>query len=290
MPLWREMPPLSALRAFEAAARNLGFAPAARELNVTHPAVVQQVRQLETHLGLSLIQRNGRGLALTEPGARLAQALADGFGAIAATVKDLQVQAGQRALQVTLTPSFATSWLMPRLGAFWTAHPDLPIALHPTRRHVDLAREGFDLAIRFGTGDWPGLQAAPLVIAPHVVVAAPSLVPGTGNLSLDDLRALPWVLERDWPEQLVVLSRIGLDPATLRVTEVETEELARAAVRQGYGLHMEASALVEDDVAAGRLRALHQSGDPALGYWLVTRPGHEPPALRTFLKWIRSVA
>ena len=288
--MWKEMPPLAALRAFEATARCGSFSAAARELNVTHPAVVQQVRQLEAHLGLPLARREGRHIALTDDGAALARSLSDGFGTIAAGLAALRSAAGQRPLQVTLTPSFATDWLMPRLGRFWSAHPDLPIALHPTRRHMDLAREGIDLAIRFGTGDWPGVVAERLVPARFAVVGAPSLLGDRVALTPEQMATLPWVIEQDWPEQLVWLRRQGIDPDKLRATFVQTEELARAAVRQGYGLHVEATAIIAGDIATGRLRAVFTGSEDSLGYWLVTRPGHDTPALRTFLRWLRSVA
>ena len=147
---WRNFPSLTALRAFEAAARLQSFSRAARELNVTHAAVAQQVRGLEADLGRELIFRQGRGLALTSEGARLATALAEGFRGIAQVVDELKAAVPGTPVTLTLTPVFAAQWLMPGLKRFWAAHPDAPISLRPEKRLADLPREAVDLGIRFG--------------------------------------------------------------------------------------------------------------------------------------------
>lgn len=287
--MWKGLPPLAALRAFEAAARHRSLSAAGRELGVTHAAVAQQLRALESHLGVALAFRDGRQMALTPEGAQLAAQLTEGFGIVARAVRNTAESLRGRPLQVTLTPSFASDWLMPRLGAFWARHPDMPIALHPTRRIVDLAREGMDLGIRFGDGSWPGVKAEMLVPAPYVVVGTPALVGNRKTLSPAELMALPWVIEEDWPEQLRWLADQGIDPARIRATRFATEELARAATRKGYGLHVEAEAIVADDVAGGRLQIVYRGAPGNLGYWAVTTPGYDTPALRLFLRWLRSV-
>lgn len=288
--MWKDLPPLAALRAFEAAARLRSLSGAGRELGVTHAAIAQQVRALEQHLGLPLTYRDGRQIALTAEGARLSAGLTDGFGTVAAAVRDAQDARRGRPLQVTLTPAFANDWLMPRLGGFWSRHPDTPIALHPTRRIVDLAREGMDLGIRYGDGTWPGVEARMLVPTNHVIVGAPALVGNRENLSPEEMTDLPWVIEEDWPDQLLWLAEQGIDPARMRTTRFATEELARAATRKGYGLHVEADAIVAEDVEADRLRIVYRGSDVNLGYWTVTPPGADGPALRLFLRWLRSVA
>jgi LysR family glycine cleavage system transcriptional activator len=284
------LPSLTALRAFDAVARGGGFSQAARTLNVTHAAIAQQVRALERDLGVTLLYRQGRGLALTEDGETLATALRDGFGQIAAGVARITGPAQSRPLRVTMTPSFASQWLMPRLRGFWTAHPDVPLTLHPDKRLIDLQRDGMDLAIRFGDGNWPGLTVDLLAPASYAIVAAPSLVPDPARLTRADLGTLPWVIEDDWPEQTLWLRRFGIDPDSVTAMRVPTEELALEAARQGFGLHLELPALIEDDLARGRLVKVHD-GDPAgLGYFLVTRPGPTRPALRQLMRWLKSVA
>ncbi len=283
------LPSLTALRAFDAAARTGSFSAAARDLNVTHAAVAQQVRALERELGVALAYRDGRGLALTSEGKILATGLRDGFGAIAAALTQITADTSNRPLRITMTPSFASQWLMPRLGGFWTKHPDVPLTLHPDKRIVDLHREGMDLAIRFGDGHWPGVTAELLTPAATVVVAAPALLAGRTRLTLAQMSALPWVIEDEWPEQHAWMRRIGIDPDHVTGPHVPTEELALEAARQGYGLHVELPALIEKDLASGRLVVVHDGNDGGLGYFLVTRPGPVKPALRLFMRWLRSV-
>lgn len=284
------LPSLTALRAFEAAARTGGFSAAGRELNVTHAAVAQQVRGLEAQLGLPLILREGRGLKLTDEGRRLAVALAEGFGTIAAAIAELMEAEGTRPLRISVTHSFAAQWLMPRLGGFWAKHPEIALSLHPDNRVVDLAAERMDLAVRCGRGDWPGLDVELLTPAHFAVVGAPSLLGDAQSLTPDEMARFPWVIESGWPEQLAWLRALGIDPDAIETHEVPTEDLALSAARQGYGLHVELSTLLEDELAAGRLRAVHRAGaEDAMSYWLVTRPGARKPALRTFMRWLKSV-
>ncbi len=285
---WRDFPSLTALRAFEAAARLQSFSLAARELNVTHAAVAQQVRALEADVGRELIYRQGRGMALTAEGARLAQALAEGFRGIGQAVEELRASQPGAPLRVTLTPAFAAQWLMPRLKRFWAEHPDVPISLHPEKRLVDLRREGIDLGIRFGNGKWPGVEAQFLTAADYVIVAAPSLLGGRRDLSKAELSAMPWVIETDWPEALSWLKSFGLKPDAMNISLMPNEELALSAARQGFGLHVEAEALVQQDVNNGALVILGRVKDDSLAYYLVSRPGPMRPELRTFIRWLKA--
>lgn len=285
---WRHMPPLTALRAFSAAAESGSFSAAARRLNVTHAAVVQQVRALEDHLGVELAYREGRAIALTAEGARLARALSEGFATIAAGTAEARAARGDAPLRVTMTPAFATQWLMPRLGAFWTAHPDVPLLLHPDKRVIDLRREGMDLAIRFGGGEWPGVVATFLTAADYVILAAPELLQGRRVLDRAAMAGLPWIVEQDWPEGLALLRGLGLDPDALQITAMPNEDLALSAARAGYGLHIEAAALVEPDVESGRLVVVDRVGVDRLAYFMVTRPGPPRPSLRLFMDWLRA--
>ena len=285
---WKTFPSLTALRAFEAAARLQNFSRAARDLNVTHAAIAQQVRALEVDLGRELIYRQGRGLALTPEGAKLAQALTDGFHGIEVAVNDLRGADPNAPLRVTLTPAFAAQWLIPRLGAFWKAHPEIGLSLHPEHRVTDLRRDGLDLAIRFGDGKWPGVEAEFLTSAHYIIVAAPSLLRGRKNLTAAEMSAMPWVIEPDWPEALVWLRSFGLKPDAMNITYIPTEELALSAARQGLGLHVEAAALMEKDLENGSLIAVGEIRDERLAYYLVTRPGPKRAELKTFIKWLKA--
>ncbi len=283
-----QAPSLTSLRAFDAAARLGGFSAASRELNVTHAAVAQQVRGLEAALGVSLLERSGRGLALTLEGERLSAALTASFEGIAAAVAEVRAGEDGRPLRVTLTPAFASQWLVPRLGRFWARHPEVPISLHPDRQVVDLTRARMDLAIRLGEGQWPGVESELLVPAAYTVVAAPTLLDGQTRLTPAEMANLPWIFEEGSYEERAWLRRIGLDPDRLRATTMPTEELALSAARSGYGLYVELLALLGDDLASGRLRSVYAATDPRFGFWLVRRPGPVRPALRHFMRWLRA--
>ena len=284
---WRNLPSLTSLRAFESAARLSSFTLAGRELNVTHAAVAQQVRGLEAALGLELIFRQGRGLVLTSAGAKLSQAVADGFRGIAQVLAEISAAAPGAPVRVTLTPAFAAQWLMPRLGSFWKAHPDIEVSLNPDRRLVDLRREGIDIALRFGNGKWPELEAEFLTAADYVIVAAPDLLGGRHDLTPAELSAMPWVIEQDWPEALTWLKSFGLKPDAMNIAYMPNAELALSAARQGYGLHVEAAALVQADVELGALKIVGRLRDDSLAYYMVTKPGPKRAELKVFMIWLK---
>jgi LysR family glycine cleavage system transcriptional activator len=285
---WRTLPPLTALRAFAATAELRSFSQAARGLNVTPAAVAQQVRALEEQLGRALVQRDGRGVSLTADGEQLAEALGEGFAAMVRGVEALRAGEADRPVRVTLTASFAAQWLMPRLRDFWEKHPDIGLSLHPDARVVDMHRERMDLGIRYGNGDWPGVEATYLASARLVIVGAPSLLGERDSLTPDEMREMDWILQRNWPEQDAYLRQLGLEPEALSRTDLSGEELVIAAARQGLGLAVESLALIEADVAAGRLRVVHESREKLPAYFIVTLPGPQRAAARAFLKWLKT--
>lgn len=282
---WRTLPSLTALRAFAATAELRNFSQAARVLNVTHAAVAQQVRALEEHLGRPLVQREGRGVSLTADGEQLAEALGEGFGAIQRGLEALRAGEADRPVRISLTATFAAQWLMPRLKEFWALHPDVGLSLHPDSKVVDLHRERMDLAIRYGNGDWPGVEAAFLTSARLVIAGSPLLI-GDRTPTVEEMAGMDWVLSRNWAEQNAYLRQLGLEPATLSSTDISSEELALAAARQGLGLVVESVALIESDVEEGRLRIVHESRDKLPAYFIVTLPGPKRAAARAFLKWL----
>lgn len=266
-----------------------GFSAAGRALNVTHAAVAQQVRALEAHLGVPLVHRDGRHLAFTDEGGTLARALNEGFGAIQSALDALRAGGEERPVTVTVTPTFATNWLMPRLGRFWASHADVPISLRPDPKVLDLRRDRIDIGIRFGLGDWPGVEAEFLTSARYVVVGAPALVGAGRAVDVAEMARLPWVLEPDWPEQRNWIDCcLGIDPATLSITEFASEELSLSAARQGYGLHITSAALIEEDLKSGALRVVFDSADDNPGYYIVTPPGPVRRSARQFIRWLKS--
>lgn len=283
---WHDIPSLAALRAYEAAARTRSFSAAARELNVTHAAIAQHVRAIEAHLGTPLLVRSGRGVALTDAGQRLAMALAEGFGLITAGVRAVAADVAGRPLQVTLTPTFAENWLMPRLTGFWSAYPEVTVSLTPSRKVVDLRRDGFDLAIRYGRGSWPGLDATHLVQADFVVVAAPSVLEGRKIDTIADLSALPWLFETVHYEPYRWLADLGLDPECCEVKQLATLSMLLSAVRAGGGVSVVAAPLVEDDIAQGRLEVVRRETREGLGYYIVHPPGMLSDSGALFKDWL----
>jgi LysR family glycine cleavage system transcriptional activator len=286
------LPPLSALRAFEAAARNLSFSGAARELNVTHVAVGQQVRRLEELLGVTLVIRHPRGLELTPEGARLAARLVDGFDLMRAAVAEIAEASSDRPLRVTLTPMFAANWLMPRLGEFRAEHPDIELMLNPTPERIDLRREDYDLAIRYGAGDWPGLEAEPFIPSRFIVAAARELVEGRRIETPADLARLPWLMQQGTDEFDIWLAAHGVRVEGKHGITHLPGYMLLPAIREGQGVGCTTRLFIEEDLRAGRLVALFEDDaqDMRAGYYLVRRraPMREP--LRAFMRWLRRAA
>lgn len=285
---WRVVPPLASLRAFEAAARAGGLSAAARELNVTHAAVAQQVRGLEARLGTGLLTREGRGVRPTADGARLAASLTEAFGRIEGAVRDVSRAAEARPLRVSLTISFAEGWLMPRLGRFWAEHPEVRLEIAPCSELVDLRRDGYDAAIRYGDGSWPPWRAEPLMPWSYVVVAAPGLA-GEGRVErLSELADRRWVIDPWGDEQRGWAARHGLALDPERVVELPAHTLVLAAAREGLGLAIQPEEMVRRDLEGGALVALYgpvRTGPG--GYHLLTRPDQASPRRDAFAAWLR---
>jgi LysR family glycine cleavage system transcriptional activator len=290
---WRDVPSLSALRAFEAASRLGSLSAAARELNVTHAAVAGHVRTLERHFGTGLMHRQGQGMACTPEGALLSQGLRDGFGTLAAACRDLHDRRRTRPLQVTTTPTFAEHWLMPRIGTFWAAHPDVAVAITPSPDLVNLRRDGYDLAIRYGDGNWPGLTVETLTHGGFCVVAAPAVARRLdGRLSGTDalreaLLSEVWIMDPYRAEQRYVARALEVDADDMTVWTFATNGMVLSALRAGLGLGLQSRVLVEDEIETGRLVPVTELTVEGIGYHLVTAGGPETEALRTFRTWLK---
>ncbi|MBT8155335.1 LysR family transcriptional regulator [Epibacterium ulvae] len=283
---WMKMPPLSALRAFAAFAERGGVAEAGDSLNVSHAAISQQIRALEKHLDMSLVDRHGRALELTLAGHRLAQALQLGFGAIENAVQELAKQSDARPVRITCTPMFAAKWLMPRLGEFRERHPEIDLILDPTGAVVDMHKGDFDLAIRYGDGHWGGLEAEMFLPVQLVVTAAPALIAGRDIASPSDLLDLPWVEELGTTEAGAWMRSRGVDSEPRGPRVRLPGNLLLDAVVGGQGVAVKIREFVLDELASGRLVELFREED-ARGYHIVTRPGVVRPAARKFAAWLR---
>ena len=285
------LPPLSSLRAFEAAARLGSVTAAGRELNVTHAAVSQQLRRLEQHLGTALVRRRGRGLELTEAGRRLAGPLGEGFATIGEAVARLLEDERARPLKITLTPMFAATWLLPRLGAFREAHPGIELMLDPTSANLDLKAAGHDLAIRYGDGRWPGLESRPLLPSRFVVVVAKALLDRLAAEGEPDIRELPWLQEQGTDELRHWLARRGVDVGQKTNIIHLPGYMTLTALRDGQGVAATTRVFVEEDIRAGRLVVLYEDLRPdATAYHLAWPKGDLRPAARAFVRWATAQA
>lgn len=286
---WSSLPPLSALRAFAAYADTGSVSEAGSALNVSHAAISQQIRNLETHLGVSLLDRSSRKMRLTHEGERLATALAEGFGAILVATQELTGRDVDRPLEISATPGFAATWLMPRLPGFRAHHPEISLTIDPSAAVRMLEPGGLDVAIRYGNGDWPGLESHLLVRSPIAVVAATALVGDRRIETPADLRPFPWLQELGTNEATDWLAENGVEhDRSLGLTALPGNLMLEAA-RQGQGVAITARLFAEPDLAAGRLRILFEDRRKK-GYWLVTRPGVARPPLRHFVTWLRREA
>ncbi|MFQ5959105.1 MAG: transcriptional regulator GcvA [Alphaproteobacteria bacterium] len=286
----RRLPPLNALRAFEAAARHLSFSRAADELNVTHAAVSHQIKALEEHLGVKLFRRLTRAVRLTDAGQALLPVLRDAFDAIAVTSDRLRAADATGPLNVGATPAFASRWLVPRLARFYAAHPEIEIRLCPSMELVDFTRDDIDLAVRFGRGGWPGLDAELLMCLDMFPVCSPALRDGPKPLrepaDLAHHTLLHEDLREDWQRWLVAA---GIDSVdwTRGPTFNETDLLLQAAV-EGIGVAVAHSALVANDLARGRLvRPFEETLTTDAGFYVVfPEAAADRPKIKAFRDWL----
>ncbi|MCR9124714.1 MAG: LysR family transcriptional regulator [Rhodobacteraceae bacterium] len=283
---WRSMPPLPALRAFAAFAEEGSVVRAGAALNVSHAAVSQQLRALERHMGLALLDRSGRALGLTAEGTQLAEAVRLGFGSIGNAVRDLTDADADRPLFVSTTPTFAASWLMPRLARFRDRAPDVELRIDPSPALVAFEPGGVDVALRYGSGGWPGLHSEMLLQSPMIIVAAPALLRGRDIRAPEDLADLPWLEELGTTEASNWLRAQGVARGLKRGLTQVPGNLLLDGVRDGQGVAVAVRHFVQRDIAAGRLVELFGE-DTALGYHITTREGVLRPAARLFVAWLR---
>ena len=258
----KSLPPLSALRAFEAVARRASFSRAAEELNVTPGAVSQQVRLLEELLGHSLFVRNRRSVGATEAATRMLPDIQAGLEALArATSRSRIAAAAERTLTISVAPSFASKWLLPRLRDFSDHYPDIDLRISATVSLADFRHDGVDLAIRLGHGSYAGLKAEPLFAEKLAPLCSPDLLKTKGQLRKpDDLRkfrllhdtSIPGESEQgSWERWLNLAGATQVDAH--RGAKFSLAELALQAAIDGAGVVLGRMVLAEADLAAGRL-------------------------------------
>ena len=285
---WSKFPPLTSLRAFEAAARTGSFSEAGRELNVSHAAIAQQVRGLEVFLSEKLTERSGRGIRVTEKGSLLYHHIRAGFGEIS-TGLDL-FDDDDKPIHITMTPGFSASWFMPRMELLRAEHPDIDLTIHPTAELVDMTQGDYDLAIRFGTGEWKGLESELLVSSDYVIVGAPKLVGEQWTGSKEELRQMPWLQELGTNEVMYWLEESSIEtPRPRHITNLPGFMILKPLL-DGLGVTAIARALVEEYIEDGRLIVLvTDTGDDSTGYHMVWRKGVQRQSVKELIKWLRKM-
>jgi LysR family glycine cleavage system transcriptional activator len=287
MPVPDRVPPLSALRVFEVAARHPNFSAASVELHVTPGAVSRQVTMLERQLGVILFEREARRNVLTAEGQQLAERVREAFGLIRDAVRAVSPEATQRVV-VTALPSFAARWLVPRLPAFAGLYPAIEIDLRPSREIFALDRGGLDLAIRYGRGKWSGAETRLLLEEQLFPVCAPALAKRYKPRSLPDLLAMPLIHDSDFPWSILFEHHRVTLPRRVPGIRMDDSSIGLQAAERGQGVLLGRSVLVADAVAEGRLtRATRFSVPSEFAYYVAwPRKRDATAATVAFREWL----
>ncbi|WP_035694282.1 transcriptional regulator GcvA [Azospirillum halopraeferens] len=284
-----KLPPLSTLRVFEAAARHGSFRAAAEELLLTPGAVSRSVQSLEDWLGTPLFTRGNRSVSLTDAGAAYVAPVRAALDVLARGTEAVPGRRPGGSLTISAAPTFGLRWLIPRLRRFKAAHRGIAIMLDTAHRQVEFPRDGVDLAIRMGTGPWPGLEALHLVTESLVPVCAPALAPSIrepGDLAGATLLHVTQV-SREWAYWAEARGLAG--PDTTRGLRFDNVQYALNAAIEGLGVALGRHPLVDPDLASGALVAVLGPAVPAAtSYWLVCTPESLARSdVRAFRDWIR---
>ncbi len=286
----RQLPPLSTLRSFEAAARLLSFSKAADELFVTHGAVSRAIKHLEEHLGVPLFQRTTRAVQLTQTGISYAASVRDTLDRLAAATALIADQKSLGVLSVSTLDSFAAKWLLPRLFRFRQQYPDIDVRLATSNRLADFVNDGIDVAVRYGVGRYSGLAAELLMMEEIAPMCSPELLKGPHPLKAPaDLKHHTLIhddFQIDWGMWLISAGVGGVDAH--RGPRFQSSVLAVQAAVQGDGVVLGRTALVADDLRAGRLVKPFTLSLPSdLAYYVVyPNQAAERPKIRAFRDWL----
>jgi LysR family glycine cleavage system transcriptional activator len=295
----RRLPPLNALRAFEAAARHMNFSRAADELSVTPGAVSQQIQNLEDYVGVALFKRTPKGLLLTDPAQIALPALREAFDRLADAASMLTAAVDGRRLTVSVAPSFAAKWLVPRLGRFEEAHPQVDVWVSAGMELADFASGEVDLAIRYGAGRYPGLEVARLMQETVIPVASPELLERhplaepadlAGHVLLHDGSPDADPSCPDWTMWLAARGVKGVDGS--RGPRFNQSSLVIEAAVGGRGVALAKRALAQADIDAGRLASPFDIATAVdFAYYAVyPKAKGRLPQVKAFVSWLASEA
>ena len=295
------LPPLNALRAFEAAARRLSFTQAAEELNVTPGAISQQIRQLEDFAGTPLFKRTGRSVLLTDAAQAALPLVREAFDRISEAGRIMQAPARKGRVMVSCAPSFAAKWLAPRLEKFHRTNEGTEAWISADMSLTDFNTADADLAIRYGRGNYEGLKSEKLLDETVLPVCSPRLLEGPDAIRRpEDLKHHTLLHDEssendpscpDWASWLRAHSVSGVDAT--KGPRFNQGIIVIESAGAGRGVALAKQAIAANDIAAGRLAAPFANGSIPIdfGYWLVWPKGrHLSPDVRAFIKWIKDEA
>lgn len=292
------MPPLNGLRAFEAAARHLSFQNAARELHVTPGAISQQIKKLEDILQTTLFHREGRTVTLTDRGRQLLPGVSDGFDRLDQAVQETKRHQERQHINISVTPSFATKWLVQRLENWTQAHPEIDIRISANLQIANFGGDGIDLAVRFGGGRYDGLESTLLMPESFVVVCSPAFIKNTKLATPEDMATQPLlhvtgpvgILGADWRQWLKAAGAKEIDVS--RGLSFDDTGVAILAAINGQGILLARRSLVEEDMSAGRLVMPFDVNLPLdFAWYIVTPPAQlSRPEIRDFRDWLLAEA
>jgi LysR family glycine cleavage system transcriptional activator len=288
------LPPLNALKAFEAAARHESFTRAAEELCVTQGAVSHQVKALEAELAIKLFNRERQRLIITEAGKDYLNVVRDALDRIAVGTERLLQRQNAGVLTVSTSPDFAAKWLVHRLGHFAEAHPGIDLRVSATLHHVDFAREEVDLAVRHGDGNWPGFDTVRLSAEQLFAVCSPKLLSGRRRLAKPaDILKFPLLhldSRADWTNWL---QAVGLDGADVAHGPLlNRASMVIDAAINGQGVALARTTLAAWDLINGRLvRPFPESLRLSKTYWIICPKATAAlPKIVTFREWLLAEA
>ena len=295
----RRLPPLNALRAFEAAARHMNFSRAADELSVTPGAVSQQIQNLEDYIGAALFRRTPRGLLLTDAAQTALPALRDAFDKLAEAASLLTAAVDGRRVTVSAAPSFAAKWLVPRLGRFEAKRPEVDVWLTAGMELVDFAAGEVDVAIRYGAGHYTGLEVVRLMSETVTPVCSPELLAEKPLETLEDLANHTLLHDGspdaddscpDWAMWLTARGVRGVDGS--RGPRFNQSSLVIEAAMNGRGVALAKRILAQDDLDAGRLTTPFDISTAVDFAYYVVHPKAKGrlPQVKAFVSWLREEA
>ena len=283
--------PLLALRAFTETGRTGSIKSAAEVMGVTSGAVSQQIRLLEERTGVNLFRRTRYGVELTEEGANVYPALLRAFAQIEASLTTLEVSSQRQTLTVSTLPSFAASWLVPRLGRFMAQNPEIEVRVEASSGLTNLHGGRIDIALRHGLGNYPDYEVQPLMAPALVPVISPALLASGPVIEQpSDCLAYPLLQDSDRADWRLWLTACGFEatPEAERGTAFDEDFLLLKAAEAGQGIALIRDIYAKPEIAAGRLAlAIDRPWPTQFAYYILTLPENtQKPALKVFIEWL----